>query len=295
MNTRQIEYFLAVAEELNFTRAAQKLFVSQTAVTQQIKNLEEQLGVQLFERTKKRVVLTPAGEVFRGESQELLQHIDAITEKVKMTSSGFAGALNVGFVAGLGNTLLPDKIRMINVNYPNIRMNFRCQDPSALLKSLKNGEHDLIFVPVFDERFLEGLCYKVYDEYSLVVVLPGRHILAGREGLTRYDLRNEKLILACSKDGQLGEDKKVLGQFEAAGIHPEIVERNENIETIFFMLSANMGVTILPSYLFDPVMHHIGKLRAVPLLPKDEFVQVAAVWTPENQNPSLTKILPFLG
>mgnify|MGYP000273188610 CR=1 FL=1 len=74
MNTRQVEYFLAVAEELNFTRAAERLFVSQTAVTQQIKALEEQLGVKLFERTKKKVVLTPAGMIFQGESRELLQH-----------------------------------------------------------------------------------------------------------------------------------------------------------------------------------------------------------------------------
>ena len=121
MNTRQIEYFLAVADELNFTRAAEKLYVSQTAVTQQIKTLEEQLGVRLFERTKKKVMLTPAGEVFRGESQELLHHIDAITEKVKMTSAGFSGVLSVGFVMGMGNTTLPDKIRVINEHYPKLQ------------------------------------------------------------------------------------------------------------------------------------------------------------------------------
>ena len=293
MNTRQIEYFLAVADELNFTRAAEKLYVSQTAVTQQIKTLEEQLGVRLFERTKKKVMLTPAGEVFRGESQELLHHIDAITEKVKMTSAGFSGVLSVGFVMGMGNTTLPDKIRMINEHYPNIRLDFRCQEPSALLKSLKNGEHDLVFMPVFDEHYLEGLRYKVYDRYSMVVLLPNRHILAGRESLTRYDLRNENLILCCSEDGRLGEERRMLAPFEAAGIRPNVVAKIEDAESLLFMLSANMGVTILPSYLFDPFLHH-GKLRAVPLVPQEDFIDVAAVWTPDDQNPSLAKILPLL-
>ena len=162
-----------------------------------------------------------------------------------------------------------------------------------MLKSLKNGEHDLVFMPVFDEHYLEGLRYKVYDRYSMVVLLPNRHILAGRESLTRYDLRNENLILCCSEDGRLGEEQRMLAPFEAAGIRPNVVAKIEDAESLLFMLSANMGVTILPSYLFDPFLHH-GKLRAVPLVPQEDFIDVAAVWTPDDQNPSLSKILPLL-
>ncbi len=294
MNTRQIEYFLAVAEELNFTKAAQKLFVSQTAVTQQIKNLEEQLGVQLFERTKKKVVLTPAGTIFQGESRELLHHIDGILEKVRLASSGMTGAVNIGFAVGMGNTGIVDQIRNFNVNYPGIQMNFKALHPSELLRSLKNGEMDLILAPIFDERFLEGLCYKVLERFSLIVVLPSRHVLAGREGLTRYDLRNEKLILACTETGELGEDKLIMRGFADQRIYPEILERTEDIETIFFMLCANMGITILPSYLTGPLLTR-GKLNAVPLLPQEEEVQIAAVWSAENLNPSLHQILPYLG
>ncbi|MCU6763059.1 Morphology and auto-aggregation control protein [uncultured Roseburia sp.] len=293
MNTRQVEYFLAVAEELNFTRAAERLFVSQTAVTQQIKALEEQLGVKLFERTKKKVVLTPAGMIFQGESRELLHHIDAIMDKVRLASSGITGAVNIGFAVGMGNTGIVDQIRHFNVNYPNIQMNFKSFSPSALLKSLKNGESDLILAPVFDEKFLEGLCYKTLDHFSLIVVLPSRHVLAGRETLTRYDLRNEKLILACTEKGELGEDRAIMRGFTAEGINPQILSKTEDIETIFFMLSANMGVTILPSYLSTPLVTR-GKLNAVPLLPLGDQVRVAAVWSQENQNPSLYKILPFL-
>ena len=294
MNTRQIEYFLAVADELSFTRAARRLYVSQTAVTQQIKALEEQLGVKLFERTKKKVVLTPAGLIFQGESRELLHHVDAITEKVRLTSMGVTGAVSIGFVAGMGNTGLADQLRRFNVNYPNIRMNFKCFSPSVLLKALKNAQIDLALAPVFDEHFLEGLCYKELEKFPMIVVLPAGHILAGREGLTRYDLRNEKLILACTETGELGEDKAIMRGFEAEGVRPQILAKIEDVETILFMLSVNMGVTILPSYLSVPMTSR-GRLQAVPLLPGDDCVQVAAVWGQKNQNPSLKKLLPFLG
>lgn len=294
MNTRQIEYFLAVADELSFTRAARRLYVSQTAVTQQIKALEEQLGVKLFERTKKKVVLTPAGVIFQGESRDLLHHVDAITEKVRLTSMGVTGTVNIGFVAGMGNTGLAEQLRRFNVNYPNIRMNFKCFSPSALLKALKNTEIDLALAPVFDEHFLEGLCYKELEKFPMIVVLPAGHMLAGREGLTRYDLRNEKLILACTETGELGEDKAIMRGFEAEGVRPQILAKIEDVETILFMLTVNMGVTILPSYLSIPMTSR-GRLQAVSLLPEEDHIQVAAVWEGKNQNPSLKKLLPFLG
>ena len=88
MNSRQLEYFLAVAHELNFTKAAESMYVSQTAVTQQIKALEEQLGVSLFERTKKKVVLTPAGKVFLQEASSILNRIDTAVERTREASSG---------------------------------------------------------------------------------------------------------------------------------------------------------------------------------------------------------------
>lgn len=128
----------------------------------------------------------------------------------------------------------------------------------------------------------------------MIVVLPAGHMLAGREGLTRYDLRNEKLILACTETGELGEDKAIMRGFEAEGVRPQILAKIEDVETILFMLTVNMGVTILPSYLSIPMTSR-GRLQAVPLLPEEDHIQVAAVWEGKNQNPSLKKLLPFLG
>ena len=93
MNSRQLEYFLAVARELNFTKAAESMFVSQTAVTQQIKVLEEQLGVHLFERTKRKVALTPAGRVFQEEAVDILKRIDLAAQRTRAVSSGFTSGV----------------------------------------------------------------------------------------------------------------------------------------------------------------------------------------------------------
>ena len=82
--------------------------------------------------------------------------------------------------------------------------------------------------------------------------------------------------------------------FEAEGIHPKILAKTEDVETIFFMLSVNMGVTILPSYLSEPMINR-GRLQAIPLLPANDYIQVAAVWNQKNRNPSLKKLLPYLG
>ena len=169
MNSRQLEYFLAVAHELNFTKAAESMYVSQTAVTQQIKALEEQLGVSLFERTKKKVVLTPAGKVFLQEASSILNRIDTAVERTREASSGVIGSLEIGFSVGIGNTGLAEKIQAFNEKYPNIAMKFTNQSPSMLLKMLKNGDLDLVLMPMFEERYYQNVLFIVCRLMGLYV------------------------------------------------------------------------------------------------------------------------------
>lgn len=293
MNSRQLEYFLAVARELNFTKAAQSMYVSQTAVTQQIKALEEQLGVSLFERTKKKVVLTPAGKVFQAEAAKILKRIDIAVERTREASSGFIGTLDIGFAIGIGNTGLAEKIQAFNQKYPNIAMKFKSMSPSMLLKSLKAGEVDLVMTPMFEEKYFEGVSYKKVGWDNLTAVFPQTHILAQKQYVTRKDLKDENLILACTPDSEVGEDEKIIQTFWKLGYHPNIVAKIEDIETILLMLSANMGVTILPAYLTIPLRSR-GRLAAVPFGGMDEQIDIVVAWMPGLENPSLEKILPFL-
>lgn len=293
MNSRQLEYFLAVARELNFTKAAESMFVSQTAVTQQIKVLEEQLGVSLFERTKRKVVLTPAGKVFQNEAKGILNRMDMAKQRTREASSGFTGTLDIGFTVGIGNTGISDRIQAFNQKYPNISMKFRNFSPSMLLKQLKDGEVDLAIMPLFEEKFYAGVQYKKVYTNNLVAVLPKKHVLAQNQYVNWKELRDENLILAATPNSEIGEDKGIVESFLRLGYKPNVVYNIEDVETIFFMVSANMGVTILPEYMAIPLETR-GRLTAVPFGGMEAQIDIIAGWVPGRDNPSLERILPFL-
>ena len=292
MNTRQIEYFLTVAEELNFTKAAERMYVSQTAVTQQIKALEEQMGVKLFSRTKKRVELTPAGEVFRTEARQILEHIESAFAHARDASEGMVGAVEAGFTNYAGNLLFTNHIQEFHQRYPNVQIHFHSDNPSVLLERLKTGELDIIFTPIFDESVYEGCKMLILQQTSLMVVLPSEHPLASRRHLTKKDLRNEKLILACTPDGKIGEDRMIIDGFHQDGYYPTIVDKIENIETVLLMISVHMGISILPSYIPLPVSNE-RRIVAVPY-EKNVHVNYAAIWMEKNQNPSLAHLVAQL-
>jgi LysR family transcriptional activator of glutamate synthase operon len=291
MNTRQIEYFLAVADELSFTRAAEKLYVSQTAVTQQIRALEEQMGVQLFSRTKKKVELTPAGELFRIEGRRILEHIDNAFTHARDASMGMTGGLEIGF-ANYASNILSNSLQEFHDRYPNIRLHFRSYNPSVLLDRLKLGELDMIFSPVFDPTVYEECVFQEISGISLIAVLPSNHPLAGRHTLTRQDLGQENLILACTPDSKIGEDRLIINSFLQIGLQPNIVDRIEDAETILLMVAVGMGVSILPSYITLPVTND-RRIVAIPYEP-DVHVHYAAISLTENDNPALKIMQDFL-
>ncbi len=291
MNTRQIEYFLAVAEELSFTKAAEKMYVSQTAVTQQIRALEEQMGVQLFSRTKKRVELTPAGELFMIEGRQILEHVDNAFAHARDASEGMTGGLEIGF-ASYASNLLANTLQEFHRQYPNIKLHFKSYSPSVLLDRLRLGELDLIFSPIFDPSIYQGCFLQEFSRVSLIVVLPSSHPLAGKNYLTRKDLSGQSLILACTPDSKIGEDRMIIDSFVKAGYHPDIVARIEDIETILLMVAVHMGVSILPSYITLPASND-RRIVAIPYEP-DVLVNYPAIGMEENPNPALEIMTKFL-
>lgn len=291
MNTKQIEYFLAVAEELSFTRAAEKLYISQTAVTQQIHSLEELMGVKLFTRTKKKVELTPAGQVFQIEGKQILDQLENAFVHARSVSEGMTGSMEIGFTNYAGN-ILGNSLQVFREHFPSIHIHFKSYSPSVLLDRLKAGELDLIFSPVFDPSVYEGCFVQRIEQVSLMVILPIKHPLAGKHHLTRSDLVKEDLILACTPESRIGEDRLITDSFLQAGYHPNIVDKIEDVETILLMVNVNMGVSILPSYITLPVSNN-RRIVAVPYEP-DEQVDYAAICLKENENPALKRMKQFL-
>ena len=292
MNTKQIEYFLAVAEERSFTRAAEKLYVSQTAVTQQIQSLEELMGVQLFIRTKKKVELTPSGQIFQIEGKQILEDLEHAFIHARNVSEGVTGGIEIGFTSYAGS-ILGNSLQEFRSSYPGINIHFKAYNPSVLLDRLRNEELDLIFTPVFDLSVYENCFLQEIEKISLMVILPSNHPLAGRQYLTKKDLVKENLILACTPDSKIGEDRMIIDSFLRAGYHPNIVEKSEDMETILLMINVNMGISILPSYISLPVSNN-RRIVAVPYEPDDVRVTYAAICLKENEKPTLQKMKEFL-
>ena len=291
MNTKQIEYFLAVADELSFTRAAEKLYVSQTAVTQQIQALEDLMGVKLLNRTKKKVELTPAGEIFRIEGRQILENIEDAFAHARTISDGTTGGLEVGFSNYAGN-ILGNSLQEFRDTYPNIRIHFKSYNPSVLHDRLRAGELDLIFSPVFDRDVYEGCYLQEIERISLMAVLPIKHRLAHKHHLTRRDLVQEDLILACTPDSKIGEDRTIIDSFLETGHQPHIVDKVEDIETVLLMVNVNMGISIVPSYITLPVSNN-RRIVAIPYEP-DLLTSYAAICLEENENPALNRMKLFL-
>lgn len=291
MNTKQIEYFLAVAEELNFTRAAEKLYVSQTAVTQQIQALEDLIGVKLLKRTKKKVELTPAGEIFQIEGKQILDNLENAFIHARTVSEGMTGSVEIGFSNHAGN-ILGTSLQEFHDTYPNIKIHFKSYPPSVLMDRLKAGELDLIFLPVFDPSVYEGCYVQEVAKVSLMAVLPINHPLAGKHHLTKEDMIQENLILACTPDSKIGEDRMILDSFLETGREPNIVDKIEDVETILLMVNVHIGVSILPSYVTLPVSNN----RRIVAIPYEPEVQVpyAAICLENNENPVLKRMKHFL-
>ena len=291
MNTKQIEYFLAVAEELSFTRAAEKLYVSQTAVTQQIQALEDLMGVKLLNRTKKKVELTPAGQAFQAEGRQILKNIENAFAHARTVAEGMTGSIEVGFCDYAGN-ILGNSIQEFRDRYPSIQLRFKSNNPSVLLDRLRAGELDLIFSPVFDPSVYEGCLIQQLEPITLIGVLPVKHPLAGKHHLTKEDMIQERLILACTPDSKIGEDRMILNSLRETGREPNVVDKLEDIETILLMVNVNMGVTILPSYVTLPASND-RRIIAIPYEPGVK-APYAAISMEGNQNPALQKLRDFL-
>ncbi|SDB24542.1 LysR family transcriptional regulator [Eubacterium oxidoreducens] len=293
MNTRQIEYFIAVAEELNFTKAAARLYVSQTAVTQQIKSLENLIGSPLFIRTKKKVTLTEAGKAFYREAPEILEHIDSVFTHTRDAALGMIGSIDIGFTADIKSTIFPDRILEFHRMYPNIQLHFSSGNPSELLSRLKSRELDIIVTPIFDQTCFVGIAHKTMQRSSLTVVVPFNHKLSHQRSISRQDLQHEKLILACSPDSQVGEDRVIINPFVKAGYDVEILDKIEDIETVLLMVSLHMGVSILPAYIADSNRND-KRVVAIPFENGKEYVDNALAWNPEHSNPTLEQFISFI-
>jgi DNA-binding transcriptional LysR family regulator len=294
MNTKQLEYFIAVAEELNFTRAAKKCYISQTAVTLQIQQLEEALGVQLFQRTNRRVAMTAAGKTFYGEARSILNHIKEAVEKTQLSAVGTRGTLVIGFIADYEQTKLVNLIQQFHQRYPNIQLRFQLgSSVSGLYGLLLHRDCDIIFNINFGLADSDYFRYRSIGASRLYAVLYPSHPLAYRTSLTRQELQDDLIILLNDQETEHEGFAHIIKEYAGTGYVPKTAYQTSDLRTLYLMIAAEEGIAILPEYAIHS-MNRTNTLVAIPLEGPQEEVEIIAAWNKDKENPSLQTFLPFL-
>lgn len=296
MNLRQLEYFVSVAENLNFTKAAKKCFISQTAITLQIKSLEETVGVPLFIRNKHHVELTPAGKVYLNEAREILTRAEEAVKMARTAAEGFSGNLTIGFIRGYEQSFFSETLRGFHEAYPNISIQLVRDNMSALYGRLEDGECDIAFnLSPYLQTYPE-LSHRFLKSFPMMAVLYPGHPLVSRKSLTYQDLAKEDFIIMQPKGRPNDEAEEVMICYNRGGFVPNIVSREREVQTLLFMVSAAMGIAILPEYAVR-YYHNAKNLKVIPVLKNDrtqETLDFEVCWRTENQNPAIERLLHWI-
>lgn len=245
MELRHFRYFLAVAEELNFRKAAERLHVSAPTLTQQIQDLEETLGVRLLDRSTTHVRLTVAGKKFLEEVRKILSQVEAAQESVKPSADGARSVLHVGYLGIAGYAFLPACITAFSKIRPQAEVSLVNLDVGEQLSALQSGEVQIAFVPSKGIPFPRSLSSLVVISTHWHVVIPDQHRLAHLKKIPLAELRNEPLI--CYVDGQgVGPLDVFRGIFSARKVKLGPLKIVRGIEAGFAMVAADQGFTFYP-------------------------------------------------
>lgn len=293
MNTKQLEYFISVAESLSFTKTAEKFYISQTAVTQQIKALEEHIQVTLFTRSKRRVELTPTGKVFLSEARTIIKNINDAIEKTQQFANGLFGTLSIGILIGYEKNKLQQYLKKFSHTYPNISMEICTNEMTEHLNLVKDNLMDLAFVINPENQPLKGFEYKTVERYSLVALLPPDHPLYNEDYIDLIDLQNEKFIFVKETGDEYGQKSMIQNRYREAGFVPNVVQRSNDLNTIESMVASNMGVSILPSFCVIDTMIE-NDIAIVPINEVQDRIEVVVVWNKNNTNPALEKFISII-
>ena len=295
MNLNQLNYFISVAEQKNFTRAAEQNYISQTAMSQQIKSLEKTIGVPLFVRDKHHVELTAAGKVYLKEARKIIQQSDDAMRLARLASTGVSGELTLGFVTGYGKGDFSEYLRIFHEAFPDIKINLVRDNSSVLLDKLTQGTCDVAFVISSHVHGKFYLNRKYLTSYPIMAVLPEGHELSDREKLSYSELEGEKFIMMDPADQPKDQMQESLLIYQRGGYLPDVVAADGEDETVMLMIAAGIGIGLIPEYITrhyenDPT------LQILPIVKEDgsaETLDFEVLWS-DNTNPALDHLLQIL-
>ena len=244
LELRHLRYFVAVAEELHFGRAALRLHLAQPPLSQQIRKLEEILGHRLFARTSRAVRLTAAGEVFLDRARRTLRTVGEDMAEARSVGRGEIGSLRVGFIGSSMLTQIPSMLGRYRREHPKADLQLREAMSSQIMQSLLDGAVDVGFLR--DGGPLPGLEVETLFSEPFVAVLPASHPLAGRKTISAAALRAEPFVFFPQAAGRVAYDRSI-SVCEEHGFRPRIVQEAPQWLTLMRLVGAGLGVSIAPA------------------------------------------------
>lgn len=289
---RQLRYFIAVAEENHFGRAAARLHMTQPPLSQTIQALEAALGTSLFERTRRSVALTPAGEALLPEARRILQQTAALPDLVRRAASGESGMLSLSFVSTADYSVLPPLLREFRERHPQVHIDLREATTDVQLEDLMHGRIDagLLIPPLHDKARLELDYLAVFSEPLVLAAPQGLKSLRRRKTIHLQEVADLPLIIFPRRISPAFHDA-ILGCFRDVGLTPRIGQEAIQMQTIVGLVSAGMGIALVPqsvSNLQRPgVEYH-------PLSEKAVSIETGLAWRRDNRSPVLRTFLELL-
>jgi DNA-binding transcriptional LysR family regulator len=288
MDLRQLRYFLTLAEELHFRKAAEKLFIVQPALTKQIQDLEKELGTILFERNKRTVRLSAAGLYFKEQIAKIFQDLEDAKKKVGLIEKGVKGEIRIGYVGSCIHTFLPDLLSKLHDNYPEIQTYLSEMTSASQLLAIQKGELDVAFLrnPPVSKKYEQRLIFK--ENFSLIV--PKNHFITPKKFKNIKQLANEKFILPTKSDGEMYHALQ-WSICEDAGFSPQIAHETVHGYTTIKLVEKGLGVSLLPTS-FQTETH--AAIQFIELKNIPQKAEITAVWRAENPNLSLSFFLDLM-
>jgi DNA-binding transcriptional LysR family regulator len=239
MDLRQLRYFLAVADEGHFGRAANRLHIVQPALSMQIRALEESLGAQLFKRTSRRVELTEAGVLLRVEAERTIAQAEHAKLVVQRAARGELGSVRIGFSSGATFAgILSRHIRWFHARYPRVEMDLREVAVPLQVDEIAAGRLDLAYCPAYGGTFDPRVAVELVGSWTYVVAIGRDHPLAANETIPAKSLMNEPVVYLTEAPGYVDLVRRVLGR------EPEVVYRAASVLTGITMVAGGLGIAL---------------------------------------------------
>ena len=282
MELRHLRYFVTLAEELHFGRAAEKLHISQPPLSMQIRALEGELGVMLFNRTQRHVALTQAGHALLQEARQILARVEQTVLITRHAGRGEIGELAVGFISVADYNVLPVVLREFRRKFPLVNLTLREATTDAQIRDLITGRLDVGFLlPPVTEAALESV--SILRE-PLIAALPEKHPLAKKAGkLALEKLKDEPFIL-FPRTNAPGLYDDVVSCCKAAGFSPRVEQEAIQMQTIISLVSAELGVALIPASLTN--LRRTGVIYK-PLKQQTPLTEIHLAWRRGDELPAL--------